>query len=398
MLECLQDGADVNAPGHCGATPIMTAIETKHQAIFDLLLERGADIERTNDFNWTPVRFAVMVDWPAAVQRLIDLGVDLGRHPRDPLKKVDLPIGPMFASLPMPEELKGALSPQEWEESLGQIDDEMEAMAQEPRSVIDDAQSVEVLKLLLAAGEDLADAPADVRRDYIGLPSEAPLEIDRAAYEKDRGPRFGTSNPQRIDAPFWEAMIRCGGNAYVAREKFDDKDYGSPVWCYDRFGHSLTELPDGRFVGIAGEHEDAYDPDFCIYNDVIVHDGRGGVSIFGYPRDVFPPTDFHSATLVGNDIVVIGSLGYPEDRKVGQTPVYRLNLDTMAYSCVTTTGDAPGWISHHRARLDSSRNTIRIERGQVWTHDDEGDPTLLPNDGVFELDLIDQTWQRVAMV
>ena len=43
-----------------------------------------------------------------------------------------------------------------------------------------------------------------------------------------------------------------------------------PVWCFSRFGTSLTELPDGRFVQIGGEHEDFYDPDFCIYNDVTV--------------------------------------------------------------------------------------------------------------------------------
>jgi hypothetical protein len=35
---------------------------------------------------------------------------------------------------------------------------------------------------------------------------------------------------------------------------------------------SLTLLPDGRAIQIGGEHEDYYDPDFCIYNDVFVHE------------------------------------------------------------------------------------------------------------------------------
>jgi len=27
-----------------------------------------------------------------------------------------------------------------------------------------------------------------------------------------------------------------------------------------------NQLPDGRLVSVGGEHEDYYDPDFCIYN------------------------------------------------------------------------------------------------------------------------------------
>ena len=103
-------------------------------------------------------------------------------------------------------------------------------------------------------------------------------------------------------------MVCSGGNAYVARQKFNDEELGQAVWCYDRHGHSLTKLPDGRFIGIAGEHEDYYDPDFFIYNDVFIHDGAGRVEIYRYPQDIFPATDFHTATLVGDQIIIIGSL------------------------------------------------------------------------------------------
>ena len=33
-----------------------------------------------------------------------------------------------------------------------------------------------------------------------------------------------------------------------------------------RLGGTRTELSDGRVIWIGGEHEDGYDPDFCIYN------------------------------------------------------------------------------------------------------------------------------------
>ena len=78
---------------------------------------------------------------------------------------------------------------------------------------------------------------------------------------------------------------------------------------------------------VAGEHEDGYDPDFCIYNDVIVHHPDGRLEIIGYPESLFPPTDFHTATLVGDRIIVIGSLGYQGSRVYGTTPVFALSID-----------------------------------------------------------------------
>ncbi len=54
-----------------------------------------------------------------------------------------------------------------------------------------------------------------------------------------------------------------------------------PVWTFDRMGQTRTELPDGRLVCVAGEHEDYYDPDFHIYNDVVVFAPGGGVEVYG---------------------------------------------------------------------------------------------------------------------
>ena len=68
-----------------------------------------------------------------------------------------------------------------------------------------------------------------------------------------------------------------------------------PMWCFERFGQSTTPLG-AVTVLIGGEHEDHYDPDFHIYNDLVVIAPGGGTEIYGYPRSVFPPTDFHSAT------------------------------------------------------------------------------------------------------
>ena len=86
-----------------------------------------------------------------------------------------------------------------------------------------------------------------------------------------------------MEIPFWQAMVCEGCAAYTAKNIFNDtENWQDPAWCYQRFGRTITQLPDGRIVEIAGEHEDYYDPDFCIYNDVVVYQGDGNFHIFGY--------------------------------------------------------------------------------------------------------------------
>jgi len=196
-------------------------------------------------------------------------------------------------------------------------------------------------------------------------------------------------------------MIRAGCNAYRAREHFGDpatfacglKGQREPaVWCFQRFGQSTTILPDGRIVLIAGEHEDSYDPDFCIYNDVTVFDPGGEIHVYGYPYAVFPPTDFHTATHVGDFIYIIGSLGYMEKRQGGM-PVYRLSTSDFHFEAVATTGVDPGRIYEHRATL-VNQETIRIEGGTLISHKGAKE-SFSSNERVFDLDLRTLTWAGV---
>ena len=214
--------------------------------------------------------------------------------------------------------------------------------------------------------------------------------IGEEQYHAQKTRRFGAHNPERMDVPFWVFMVQRGWTAFQARMQFDtayrqhmdavraryereqagevvaDEEgavcvrHGPPVWCFDRFGMSHTRLPDGRALFIAGEHEDFYDPDFCIYNDVIVTDPELRVAIYGYPVEIFPPTDFHTATLAGaSDLYLIGSLGYRDARRPGETPVYRLDTTTMQITALQTSGDSPGWISDHTAEYVPTRGANR---------------------------------------
>jgi hypothetical protein len=198
--------------------------------------------------------------------------------------------------------------------------------------------------------------------------AEPPPVLSTEEFLEWRSPREVKTSPTVLDNPLWHWLVRTRQSAYSANEKFDGPSAfeAGPMWCFDRFGISRTELPDGRIIYIGGEHEDHYDPDFFIYNDVVVIDPDGSICIRGYARDEFPATDFHSATAIGNEILIIGCLGYPEQRVPGQTPVYRLSLDTWHIDRVLTHGESPGWIYKHAATISEDGNSIIVSSGECW--------------------------------
>jgi hypothetical protein len=255
-----------------------------------------------------------------------------------------------------------------------------------------------LVRAILERGASLSEFSEEAIRNFIGLGNEEHLVASKAEYMAGRFPRFGTANPERMDQPFWKAMVRCGWSGYQGAATFEDSscEREDPVWSHNRFGMSTTPLPDGRFVQIAGEHEDHYDPDFCIYNDVFIHDGRGTFEILGYPKEVFPQTDFHSATLVGEKIYIIGNLGYLHERKSGHTPVFALHVDSGEIETVPTSGECPGWIHSHEAILEEA-GTILVTGGKVWTTASDGEQTLEKQGERYRLDLAKGEWRKLGL-
>ena len=275
--------------------------------------------------------------------------------------------------------------------------------------------------LNLCPSEDTITTPANAANDpeiiRLLVEADAPLEqFDEAAFpvatganliplqtitpemfKKMSAPQEGISNPQIYDNPFYTEQIRSGNSGYAAKRDILGEEEAlstesisanrAPVWSFDRFGRTSTRLPDGRWVLIAGEHEDHYDPDFHIYNDVTILDGKGGVTHFIYPIDVFPPTDFHSATLLDTSILLIGNLGYQQNRPEGVTQVLRLMLDDFSIRRVETTGQNPGWINRHRAHLDG--DSIIVSGGKV-------EPGYRDLEGRYILDIRTMVWSRAA--
>lgn len=211
-------------------------------------------------------------------------------------------------------------------------------------------------------------------------------------FELQRTARRGEANGKRMRVALWEELIRTGETAHAAARRYQWTSEGPPGWCFDRFGMSRTRVPDGRIVCIAGEHEDYYDPNFFIYNDVIVIQPRGDVEIFGYSPEIFPPTDFHTATLVGDAIYIIGRVGYRNERGKGSTPIYRLDLRTMRIRKVVSGGNEPGWIARHRAQLHPDARSIRIGGGEILGFDSKGREQSEKNNRIFCFDTTREVW------
>lgn len=207
--------------------------------------------------------------------------------------------------------------------------------------------------------------------------------------------RRGNANPENMTNPLWVWGVENPQSAYKMTETFEadlSDDHDDPYWCFKRFGQTKTVLADGTIVYIAGEHEDHYDPDFFIYNDVVVTSPNGEISIYGYSLSDFPATDFHSATLVGDQIVLIGSLGYPDYRDAAQTQV--LILDTKDWSIQhQLTTNSPGWISRHEVVYDTQRKVIRVTNIQKWTEEQD----LTDDFSTWELDLSSWNWNCIEV-
>ncbi|KAJ3043145.1 hypothetical protein HDV00_005761 [Rhizophlyctis rosea] len=199
-----------------------------------------------------------------------------------------------------------------------------------------------------------------------------------------------TANPTEVSNPYYTAMVKSKLSAWSASSHFfgiAHEDYPHPVWCFSRFGQTTTTLPHeitttptspntipftlptGTKILIAGEHEDSYDPDFQIYNDITLIFPDDTVQIYQYPTTSFPPTDFHTATLIDSKIYIIGNTGYTHDRKE-RVQVCILDLTTLKMEVVQDTcGDDPGWISSHEAEVDGEGTIlIKVLEGTFCTN------------------------------
>jgi Ankyrin repeats (3 copies) len=324
--------------GESGKTALMLAIESGNPVMLEWLLAKGFTVAEVDESGETALRYAIQQDAVDFVAMLLRAGADPKQMPED------------------------------------------------ARNSIFFAKSIAVARMLVAAGEDFNGISRSVRQLLTNV-AKIHSQVSLEQYQSGKQHRFGLTNPEVMSIDFWRSMVCNRWSSKNARIIFDEPDNSdTAIWSFDRLGQSLTELPDGRIIEIGGGHEDSYDSDFCVYNDVVVYDCQGSFQIFGYPQSVFPPTDFHTATLVGDYIYIIGRLGYYQTRTYQQTPVYRLNCRSYQIEPVITT-NSPGWIYGHRAEYREP-GVIIISGGSI---DDikESRKSFLE----YQLDLTSLAWR-----
>ena len=219
---------------------------------------------------------------------------------------------------------------------------------------------------------------------------------DREAFLHWRSPRFGTSNPENLSNPFWCYAIREGGSGWSFKEDFDGPDSidAGPCFSFQRYGQAEINLPDGRQVLIGGTHEDFIDPDFYIYNDVVIRDGKS-ITIYGYPEDIFPPTDYATATLVGDEIWIIGCLGYKESRDDRPTQVRALNTNNWSIRTLQCHGNDPGTIWGHQTEISSDGSHLLISGGERHCRVSGMEARSLTNPNIHLLNLTTYAWSLI---
>lgn len=387
-----------HAVGHTGQTALMHALASRQVEVLKWLIEQGHDINAKDEFGRTPLILAAMDGATECVRVLIEAGADVTLTDARPGTTQEDSDQARAALDQRIEEFVADNPGQEFDfSSIDLSDIDMSSLGSpEGQRPIEHAANLDIVRLLVAAGEDLNAISPEMRAQLIGQEYDGEPDCSIDDFEEGREPGFGHDNPDKMEIPFWDAMVRSGASAWRARDLFGDVELNdsTPVWSFQRFGKSINELPDGRIIEIGGEHEDAYDVDFCIYNDVFVHHGDGTFDIYGYPEEDFPPTDFHTATLVGDHIYIIGCLGYPDLRRPNETPLYRLNTGTLAIEEVKTSGENPGWISRHRATYNASTGEIEISGGKLVVRDEE-EEDYVDNEGRFALNLESLTWRRM---
>jgi ankyrin repeat protein len=342
----LDAGADRSTVGRCGIPALLHAVESGGAGMLQWLLSIGIPVEQTDEAGTSALIAAIEKSAVDLVGILIRAGCDVIRQ-------------------------------------------------QYGQGVLTRAQDAQIVRLLLDAGADPVDLSHSGKRSLLGFPPNSHyflMDCDTDQFRSAPTRRFGAANPEAMAEPFWTAMIACGLSAAEAAQLFKFRPEVGTIWCAQRFGQSVTNLEDGRIVLIGGEHEDYYDEDFCIYNDVFIHEPGGSVRILGYPKEIFAPTDFHTATQIGEFIYVVGGLGYPESRRIGETPVYEFSLRDFGMRRLVTTGDAPGWIYKHRAHAAASAE-IRVESG-VFIGSREGRGGEHINEHSFVLNVTKLVWRR----
>jgi hypothetical protein len=385
--QVLETWPNLEASNESGLTALQIALKRGDEEIVDALIKAGAALgrQRVDD---PPMMFhAIDSGRLSLVKRLVQEGCDIDEKNLEGYNSLDysalLGHHEIIAYILDLEDLKSSSEPiEDWSEIADSV----------------------ALRRFIRLGADPGELSHEARHLICGFGEiqweKLITDVTREQYSAFAYSCAGRENPEDMSNPFWTAMVRNGLPAHLPRDFFNDelqyengmcKSEQPAVWCANRWGQSWNLLPDGRSVLIGGYHEDGGFPDFCIYNDVIIVSEELDVQIYGYPFEVFPPVDRHTATRIGSDIWIIGGIRY-QGQNERQIPVYRLALHDFSMERVATFGQAPGQIYGHTAQF--VRNGIEISGGR-FIRETSSQQIVIQNNQKYRLDIESLHWTEI---
>lgn len=140
------------------------------------------------------------------------------------------------------------------------------------------------------------------------LPLPSPSE-----YWFHRNIFLGVANPECVRSTYHQYAVTTCKSSYDIRKLYNDNSY-SVVWTFERCGLTRNVLKDGTQIYIGGVHSDLWSTDYWIYNDVVVVAPNNTVTVYIYPKEVFPPISHHNTSLDETDgsIVIWRDFGNAE--------------------------------------------------------------------------------------
>ena len=300
----IEAGASINIINHYEEKYLLSyAIINDDVDMLELLLNNGFHYEQRDPEGYTPLMIAAKHGAIKCLKALIAMGADISAENDDP--------DTMYID-------------------MEDLDDEEE---RENRTAMRVASNPEIVATLMEAGANFNHVSKSMRAVVFGYRTledhtfwrKQKPKFANKDLEKYKSVLFGKTNPELATNSYWQAMVKYRWSTGQITDAYNiDIFKHKPVWTYHRSYSGIVPLPDGRYVEIGGEcFEYSGSPNNWVYNDVIVHDGKGNCDIYIYPEEVFSGfiRGKRTPTLVDNHIVLDRTFRagykYYEDRKNG---------------------------------------------------------------------------------
>jgi ankyrin repeat protein len=154
----LAAGADINEVGNCGQTALMHAIQNEQVEVLSWLLVQGADLEARDEFGKTALMMAAEEGATECVRRLLEKGAIPSQT--DKTDTTD-------------ERTKATLKEINADNGLDIDPDAIDFSNLPGQAAIAKAANLDIVRLLVAAGEDLGDISDEMRAELTGSKPKA---------------------------------------------------------------------------------------------------------------------------------------------------------------------------------------------------------------------------------